>query len=179
MRPAAAVLLVGAVLLMVQGAINAFVPPHWTPHIGLLVVVGVGLHWRNAAAGVLLAALLGFVADLLSGSLLGEQALLGVVAFAAARLGSQHLNLRAALPQMVFVFGLVCAHSLCIGLLDSFFGVRAGIGSWMLRILPLYAAVNAVFAPIVIRGVGALAAAFGSEEAGRRSVRLPGARRAT
>jgi rod shape-determining protein MreD len=177
-RPAAGVLLVGIVLMMVQGAVNAFVPAHFVPNVGLLVVVGVGLHWRSAAAGVAITALLGFAADLLSGSLLGEQALLGFAVFAAARLSSQQLNLRGALPQAVFVLALVCVHALGTLLLDGFFGARTAIAPWMLRVLPIYAAVNAIFAPVVIRGVGALAAALGKEEGVRRQVRLPGARRA-
>ena len=76
MKRAAAVLLIGSAALMLQGAVNAFVPVHLTPDLRFLLVVAVGLHWRSAAAGAVVAALLGFVADLLSGSLLGEQALL-------------------------------------------------------------------------------------------------------
>lgn len=162
---------------MVQGAVNAFLPPHVTPNFGYLIVIAVGLHWRNAAAGFTIAALLGFTADLLSGSLLGEQALLGMFAFAAARLGSRHLNLRGALPQALFVFALTGVNGLGIGVLDTFFGVRGGIGSTILQYLPIHALANAIFAPFVGRGMEVLVSSVGTDDGGRRPIHLPAARR--
>jgi rod shape-determining protein MreD len=172
-----AILLIGSAALMVQGSVNAFLPPHVTPNFGYLIIIGVGLHWRSAAAGIGIAAVLGFTADLLSGSLLGEQALLGMLAFVAARFVSQQLNLRGALPQALFVFALTGVNALGIGVLDTFFGIRGGIGATILQYLPVHALANAVFAPFVARGVEVLASASGSEEGGRRQVYLPAARR--
>jgi rod shape-determining protein MreD len=175
-KRAIVVLLVGYVAVMIQGSVNAFLPPQLTPNFGFLIIIAVGLCWRSAVAGIAIAALLGFTADLLSGSLLGEQALLGMFAFVAARFGSQHLNLRGALPQALFVFAFTGVNAVGVGVLDTFFGVRAGISSMMLHLLPVHALVNAVFAPFVVHGVEALASAFGTEEGGRRHVHLPAAR---
>jgi rod shape-determining protein MreD len=162
---------------MVQGSVNAYVPSHMTPNFVFLIIVAVGLHWRSAAAGVVIAAVLGFTADLLSGSLLGEQALLGMFSFAAARFASQHLNLRGAVPQALFVFALTAANAFGIDMLDTFFHVRGGIGSMMLQVLPIHALLNAIFTPFVARGIGELESALGSDEGSRRQVHLPAARR--
>jgi len=176
-KRAAAVLLIGSAALIVQGAVNVFIPPHLTPNVGFLIIIAVGLFWRSAAAGIVIAAWLGFTADLLSGSLLGEQALLGMFAFVAARLGSQHLNLRGALPQALFVFAFTAVDALGIGVLETFFGVRGGIGSTMLQYLPTHALANAFAAPFIARAIEFLSTAFGSEEGGRRQVHLPALRR--
>lgn len=176
MKRAIVVLLVGYAAVMIQGSVNAFLPPHLTPNLGLLIIIAVGLFWRSAASGIVIAAVLGFTADILSGSLLGEQALLGMLAFLAARFGSQHLNLRGALPQALFVFGYTVVNAFGIGILDEFFDLRAGILSMMLQFLPIHALANAVCAPFVAHGVEVLTNSFGSEEGGRRQVHLPAAR---
>jgi len=175
-KRAVAVLSIGLAALIIQGSVNTFLPPHLTPNFAFLVIIAVGLHWRNPAAGIAIAALLGFSADLLSGSLLGEQALLGIVAFAAARIASRQLNLRGALPQALFVLGYTVVNALGVGILDAFFGVRGGMLPMMLHLLPVHALANAVFAPFVAHGVEMIATAFGSEEGGRRQVHLPAAR---
>lgn len=173
MKRVLAVLGVGIGVPMIQGALNAFVSPRFTPDLGFLVVIALGLHWRNGVSGVALAGVLGFAADLLSGSLLGEQALLRMLAFAVARLASRHLNLRGAMPQASFVLAYTLVNALGVGLLGEFFTSGPGFELAMLRVLPVHAAVNAVAAPFVSRAFGALLAALGDDESGRRSVRLP------
>jgi len=168
-----AVLAAGIGVPIVQGAVNVFVSPEYTPDLGFLVVIALGLHWRNAVTGLALAALIGFAADLLSGSLLGEQALLRMLAFACARVASGQLNLRGALPQVTFVLAFTAVNALGVGLLNEFFRSGTGFSLGMLRALPVHAAVNAVAAPFVSRGVELLLGAFADDESGRRSVRLP------
>jgi rod shape-determining protein MreD len=170
-----AVLLIGIVTPMIQGALNTYVPPRFTPDLGFLVVIALGLHWRSAPGGLAIAAALGFCADLLSGSLLGEQALLRMLAFATARVASRHLNLRGAIPQAAFVLVLTAANALGIRLLEVFFTSGARFDPALLQDLLSHAAINALFAPPVSRGVEVLTIALGSEENGRRSVRLPAA----
>jgi rod shape-determining protein MreD len=157
---------------MLQGALNTFVPARFTPDLGFLIVIALGLYWRSAAGGFAIAAALGFVADLLSGSLLGEQALLRLLAFGVARFASSHLNLRGPLPQAIFVLVFTGVNAVGIGLLNTFFGAGGGMDLAMLRDLLPHALVNALFAPLVSRGVEALAISLGDDEGGRRPLRL-------
>ena len=70
-----------------------------------------------AAGGLLLACALGFATDMLSGALLGSHALLRMVAFCAARIGGGHFNLRAPLPQALFVAGFTIFNAAAVGAL--------------------------------------------------------------
>jgi rod shape-determining protein MreD len=81
------------VVPMLQGALAPYFPTALRPDLALLVVFGLSLCWRNAATGLLLAALCGFVVDLFSAGLLGQHALLSVVVFGASRLLSVHVSL--------------------------------------------------------------------------------------
>jgi rod shape-determining protein MreD len=172
-----AVLVVGIAAPMLQGALNTFVPARFTPDLGFLIVIALGLYWRSTAGGLAIAVALGFVADLLSGSLLGEQALLRLLAFGAARIASRRLNLRGALPQATFVLVFTGVNAAGIGLLNSFFAAGGGFELAMLRDLLPHAAINALFAPLVSWGVEALASSLGDDESGRRPLRLAQRRR--
>ena len=169
-------LLVGIAIPMAQGGLNTFVSPRFTPDLGFLVVIALGLHWRSAPGGLAIAAAIGFCADLLSGSLLDELALLRMLAFTAARIASRHLNLRGPLPQAAFVFVLTATNVLGISLLEAFFTSGDPFDIAMLQDLPGHAAINALFAPFVSRFVGALLTALDSDESGRRTVNLPATR---
>ena len=166
-------LLVGIAIPMAQGGLNTFVSPRFTPDLGFLVVIALGLHWRSALGGLAIAAAIGFCADLLSGSLLGEQALLRMLAFTASRVASRHLNLRGPLPQAAFVFVLTATNVLGISLLEAFFTSGDPFDIAMLQDLPGHAAINALFAPLVSRCIDILMIASGGDESGRRTVRLP------
>ena len=111
----------GAVALTLQGAVASFLPARFCPDLGFLLVVALGLCWRSAVGGVCVAGAIGYTTDLLSGSLLGQHALLRLAAYAVARFGNRHLNLRGALPQAVFVAVLTCANAFAMALLTSFF----------------------------------------------------------
>jgi rod shape-determining protein MreD len=178
-KRAAALLGFGIAAVLAQGVVNGFVPARFTPDLSLLVVVAVGLHWRGAAGGVAIATLLGFAADLMSASLLGEHALLRLLEFGAARFASRHLNLRGPIPQAVFVVVLTAANALGIGLLNSFFTARGGIDLVMLRNVVPHAFANALFAPLFSRLFENLTNALGDDEGGRRLLRLEPRGRAT
>jgi rod shape-determining protein MreD len=167
-----ALLVVGTLAAMLQGAVAGFMPARFCPDLGFLIAVAIGLCWRSTAGGLVVAASLGFVADLLSGSLLGQHALLRVLAFGAARLPSRNINLRGPLPQALFVAGLTAANALAVGALTAFFSPGAGFGVAALGDLPVHAGVNAAFAPFVTRATEALLGRLGDEEAGRRLLRL-------
>ena len=110
-------------------------------------MIALGLCWRSPVGGVCVAAAIGFATDLLSGSLLGQHALLRLAAYAAARVGSRHLNLRGALPQVAFVAGLTAANALALALLTSFFSPGSGAGIVAVRELLPQALANAALRP--------------------------------
>lgn len=157
---------------MIQGALGLFVPAGWIPDAGLLLVTALGLLWPGALPVALgLATLAGFVTDLLSGSLIGQHALVWLCAFSAARVVSTHVNLHGAPTQMVLAAGLTAGAALALGGLTAFFSPEAGPqlagGFALLR----QALVNSLAAPLVISGVAALLARL-DEDSGRRVLRL-------
>ncbi len=173
MKRALALLLLGALAPLAQGAAATLVPPRYVPDLSLLLVIALGVHWRSAPAGLLLALCLGFLADVFSGSLLGQHALLRVLAFAAARGASSHLNLRGVFPQATFVAGLTLANAAALGALTAFF-VPGADGSWVVwRDLLPQACVNATAAPFVVAGTAGLIRLLGDEDTGRRVVLDP------
>lgn len=166
------ILFVGIAAPVLLGGLNNHLPARFMPDLSLLIVIALGLHWRSTASGLLLAATLGFAADMLSGSLLGQQALLRMLAFGAARFASGHLNLRGAVPQSCFALVFTVVNAIGIALLSVFFTGKGGLDFIMLRDLLPQAFVNALFAAPVSRAVEAIATAFGEDEGSRRAVRL-------
>jgi len=162
----------GLLVLSLQGALAVVVRPPWCPDFGLLVVMTLGLRWRGLASGLCLAALLGFCTDLLSGSLLGQQALLRILVFAAASLASRQLDLRGSFALLLFAFGVCVLDGLCLLALSVFF---VGAFSGTLSLLPelfLHAAVNALFAPAALALVVRAAFLAGEDEVGARTLQL-------
>lgn len=172
MKCGGVLILVGVLVTMVQGAVAAFLPPGWCPDLGLLLAVATALAWRSAAGGVVVAGVLGYVADLLSATLLGQQALLRVVAYGVARFGSGQLNLRGAMPQMMFVALLTPAHAVALAATTAFFAPDVPFALPAPGALLAHALVNGLFAPLVIGGVGRLVGLLVPEEGGRRLLRL-------
>ena len=172
MKPALGLLALGALAAMLQGAATAVVPARWFPDLGLLLVVAIALSWRSPVGGLLLAAVSGYAADLLSGSLLGQHALLRVLVYGAARLASRHLNLRSPLPQVTFVAGVSVANTLLLSALSAFFIAVPVAGSVAASALLIHAGINGVFAPFVSAGVARLVARLTDEDGGRRLLRL-------
>jgi len=157
---------------MVQGGVAPFLPTAARPDVSLLVVLALAFCWRSTAGGLVLAALAGFVADLFSGGLLGEQALLGVLVFSAARVLSLHVNLLGVLAQMLFAAVATVAHAIGIAALTSFFSPGAGLGLVSPGPVLVHATANAVLAPFVTAAVSGLVAWLGDEDTGRRVLRL-------
>jgi rod shape-determining protein MreD len=171
MKHGLALLALGLFALVVQGAAGLVVPAHWVPDFGLLLAVAIALSVRSPAVGVLLAAGLGFAADLLSGTLLGQHALLRLFAYGAARFGSRRLNLRGALPQAVFVAILSVAHAGALLSLVAFFLPGDVPPLVAVHALVTHALVNAAVAPLVTAMVASLAAHLEGDDA-VRSLRI-------
>ena len=109
MRGALAIVGLGVVALFVQGAAARFVPAALVPDLAFAVIIvsGLGL---GSAAGLIVAAVIGYAADLSSGTLLGVHALLGVAVFGLARVANQRVDLRRALPLLFVTAVLTVGH---------------------------------------------------------------------
>ncbi len=162
----------GLLALVVQGALATMLPPPWCPDLGLLVVLSIGLRWRGLALGLALAAALGFAADWLSGSLVGQHALLRLIAFTSAFLAGRQLNLKGSLPLVVFVSSVSFVYGLAVYAVLGFF-VGDGVPgfSWLLDGV-WHALVNGAVAPWVFAVVTRVALWAGGDGAPSRTLHI-------
>ena len=130
MKRASTLLGLGLAALVLQGALATLLPPPWCPDLALLVLIGIGLRWQGFAGGLLLAALLGFATDLLSGSLLGQHALLDLFAFSGTVIAARQLNLRGTWPLAFFALVVTFLYGLVMLAITGFFvgGVELRLG---------------------------------------------------
>lgn len=165
------VLALGCGAALLQGAVAGFVSPWWIPDLSLLVVMGLAVYWRSTAGGLVLAMVLGFVTDLLSGSLLGQHALLRMAAFGATRAAGRR-GMRTGPAQAVFAAVLTLGHVLALALLTSFFADSGGVSTLRPGPVAAQALVNALVAPAVVGAVRRLSDTALEEEGGRRLMPL-------
>ena len=178
MTQALALVALGLVAVVVQGAVAAVVQPPWCPDFSLLIVLAIGSRWEGLASGLLLVSLLGYAADVVSGGLRGGHGLLRMFAFISARLAMRQLNLRGGFPLAVFAAGLSVVYGLAVVGLTRFF-TAATLPSWGWFDLLPHAIVNAVAAPFVSAAVGKLLAWFGDDDESRRLLSLESSGRAS
>jgi rod shape-determining protein MreD len=167
-----ALLVLGALAPMLQSALGPFLSTSLCPDLGLLLVVAVGLSGRSVAGGLLFSAFVGFVADLLSGALLGQHALLRVLVFAAARGANVHVNLVGLGAKGIFVAVVTLLNGLAMGGITAFFSPGAGFAPIGVRELALSVLVNVLAAPLVTLVVGFVLNRLDDESERRRLVRL-------
>jgi cell shape-determining protein MreD len=167
-KHAVALLALGLVAVVVQGVLGTLVRPPWCPDLAFLVLLGVGLRWQGLAGGLLFAALLGYATDLVSGSLLGQHALLNLFAFSGTLFATRQLNLRGALPLAFFAVTASRAYGLAMLAITGFFigGVEVRVGGFADQLI--HAVVCGVFAPAVASAVGLVAGWAGAEDTGAR-----------
>jgi rod shape-determining protein MreD len=166
-KPLFVLLVLGALAPMVQSVIGTFIPLQYCPDLGLLLVVGLGLCWRNSHGGVVLAAAMGFITDLLSGSLLGQHTLLRLLAFGAARVASRQFNLRGIMSQAVLMIILTVLNALGVAALTSFFVAGQGWDAVVPTNLVPHALINGIAAPFAVALVARIAAGHGDTEPGQ------------
>lgn len=172
MKGPLALLGLGALAALVQGVLATWIPPRLCPDLGLLGVVAAGLCLRSLLGGLLVSSLLGYLTDLLSGSLLGQHALLRLLAYLAVRYGSRHLSLRAPFALAACVAGLAVVNAVALSALTAFFAPGSLSDPGWLHDLAPQAAVNAIAAPFAVRFADRFVSAFGDEDAGRRTLRF-------
>ena len=169
MRSFLAVFALGLFALVLQGALARVISPPWCPDFAWLVVVALGLRWPSFVSGIVLATLLGFAMDLVSGSLMGQHAFMRIASFVAAAVAARQLDLSGAYPVTVFVFVLMVAYGLGIVVTLSFFVGSEGVGFHVVSPALCHALVNALAAMPVLTTVERLLTRFSEEELGRRS----------
>jgi rod shape-determining protein MreD len=157
--------------LVLQGALAALLPPALVPDLGLLLAVVTAVV-APALPALLLAAGVGFGADLLSGTLLGEQALLRILAFAATRFVSGQFHLERGLPLASYCLALGLLDPLGIAALSALFSRPSPFGWEALPTLAVRALVGAVLAGGVHRLVGVALETLQDGDARRREVRF-------
>ena len=161
----------GLLGLMAQSVAALVVPARFLPDVGMLLVVAVALSVRSPVIGVFFSVVLGYTTDLLSGTLLGQNVLLCLGAYGAARLLSARLNLHGSLPLALFVLTLSVIHAGALWALASFFQPGIVVVPDLLRDLLPHALVNALLAPGVTALVAAIVRRLEDDDTGR-SLRL-------
>jgi rod shape-determining protein MreD len=177
MKQGLALAVLGVLTLVLQGALATIVPPLWCPDLALLVVISIALRWRGLVLGLCLATALGFAADLLSGSLMGQHALLRMMSFIAAFFAGRQLNLKGSFPLAIFVAGVTVGYGLLLVILSDFFVGGQGLTWGFIGALLQHSAVNGLFALPVLSVVGRAAAWAGDDEAGSRILHIDARRR--
>jgi cell shape-determining protein MreD len=159
--------LLGVFGLMLQSTVALWLPARSLPDLGLWIVVGLAVCLRSPVLGVCLAALIGYMTDLLSGTLLGQHVLLRLGAYGIARMLSSSFNLRGPLSLAVFALLLSTLHAVALHGLLAFFARQWLVASGSLQDLAVHALANAVAAPFVIALVSRVAARLGDDDSGR------------
>jgi rod shape-determining protein MreD len=172
MKQLLVLLAVGFIALIGQGAIATVVPPPYCPDLALLVVLVIALRWHGLVLGFVLAALLGFAADLLSGSLMGQHALLRLVAYLGAYFAGGQLNMKGALPVAIFGASVSVLYGLALVVLTGFFGAGSEISWRGFGDLLLHSLVNGVFAPYLLALVTRALAWSGDPESAARTLHI-------
>ena len=126
-RPSLALAVLGVAALILQGALAALLPAMLVPDLALLVAVSAAvaappLPALAAAAG------LGYGADVLSGTLLGQQGLLRLLTFAATRFVSLQFHLERGLPLAGFCVALALLDPLGLAALSRLFAGASPFG---------------------------------------------------
>ena len=171
MREALVLFAAGVIGLALESALLAHLPFAAVPALSLLFPVAAAL-LLGPASGLVVSAGLGFGADMLSSSLLGQHAFLRLLEFVIVRAATGQFDLVRPIPFALFAFAVALADAAgSAGLIAFFLGAFApdprGLGLVALRALTTAAA-----APLVL-ALARRVVAWGSGDLdGRREMRL-------
>ena len=169
MKSTFALLALGLGALMFQGGLARALPPPWCPDLSWLVVVGLGLRWPGFLSGFLLTAVLGFAMDAVSGSLVGQHALLRLVTYLVAAISARQLDLSGGIPTALLTFVLSLGYGFGVVATRSVLLVPEPIGVEIFVMAAVQAIVNTICAGTLVGGVERIVNRFADEEVGRRS----------
>jgi rod shape-determining protein MreD len=170
-RESLVLLAAGVIALALESALLAHLPFALVPALSLLFPIAAAL-LLGPLPGLLVSAVLGFGADMLSGALLGQHALLRMLEFAVVRAAIGQFDLVRPLPFALFAFGVALADAagsaaLIQFFLGSFEAEARGLGAIALRALATAAA-----APLVLALARRVATIGGGDGDVRREMRL-------
>lgn len=170
MKSTLAIVALGLLALVLQGALARAVSPPWCPDLAWLVVVGLGLRWPGFLSGFVLSAFLGFAMDVVSGSLLGQHMLLRLVTYLAAAVASRQLDLSGGIPVAFLTFALSAAYGFGVVATRSVFAgvVAQGIGVELVALAVAQGFINMLCAGPVVAAVERIVSRFADEELSRR-----------
>jgi len=178
MRAGLALLALGIAALLVQGGLATFLPPPYCPDLAFLVVICIGLVWDHPVAGLVVASLLGYSADLLSGSLFGQHAFLRLLVFVGARVASRRVNIRGSLPLACFAAGFTLVYGFSLLAVTDFFTGVSGLSWGVMGDLLRHALVNGLCVSFVLALTQRLLGWLDEAERARRPMRLEPRQRA-
>lgn len=167
MRRLVGLLALGGAVLLAQGTLAAFAPGFWLPDLVFLYAVGLAIAVGGVEA-LVLAAALGYAADLFSGALLGQHALLLVLVCGATRIASLQLHLARSVPRVAFVAGLTVLYVLGHAALARLFVGASGLDWSFARQLAIQTGLNALLAPLVVAGVARVSGWLAPDDEGFR-----------
>lgn len=170
-RRALALAGLGLAALMLQSVAAAVLPAGLVPDLALLLAVAAAVS-AAPIEGMLLATGVGYGADLLSGSLLGQQALLRLGVFVSTRVVSAQFHLKRGMPLAICAMGVTLADAAGTAAIGWLFAGDPLIGLHAPLDLASRALVNALFAPLVVGTLDAVLELLIQREARRRDVRL-------
>jgi rod shape-determining protein MreD len=153
-----------------HGTLATLLPAALAPDLTLVLTVAVAVT-GPPLSGLFFAAGVGFGADLLSGALLGQHALLRILVFAAARALGAQFDLRRGLPLAIFVGVLSVADALGLLVLGSLFQETTLLGFDAVGVVLARSLWAALLAPVTVRALNALQEWL-EEGDTRREVRL-------
>ena len=168
MKSTLAVVALGLLALIVQGALARAVPPPWCPDLAWLVVVGIGLRWPGFVSGFVLSIVLGFAMDAVSGSLDGQHALLRGISYLAAAIAARQLDLSGGIPIALLTFALSVAYGLGVVATRSVFLGPEEIGLETAAVAVAQGFVHMLFASPIVGLVERIVNRFANEELTRR-----------
>lgn len=162
----------GVLCLVLQGVLPDFLPQSLCPDFLLLLVLALGLHWSGWASGLALVAALGYVSDASSGSLMGQHALVYLMAFAATALASRPLNLRGRSVLMLFGLLVTLVAAFALVALTVFF-TSAPWPAWGLwPRVGIHALINGLLMPFFSLGVVVWLQWLAGDDGSHRPVQL-------
>ena len=170
MRPTLALLGLGLLAALVQGALAQLVPAVAVPDLSLLLTLAAALV-LGSGGGLIVAAGVGLGTDMVSGTLLGQLACLRLLEVVLTRGIAGQLDLRRGVPLAVFAFAMVWIDGVGQAALSWIFLGEFPLQPGELLTLALRAAATAPFAPLVGAFVRRLCERLDESEA-RREMRF-------
>jgi len=170
MRPTLALLALGLLAALVQGAAANLLPARAVPDLSLLLTLSTALV-LGTGSGLIVAAGVGLGADMVSETLLGQLACLRLLELVSTRAIAGQLDLRRGLPLAVFAFAMVWLDGFGQAGLTRLFLGEFPLQAGELLNLAVRAIVTAPFAPVVGGLVRRICERLDESEA-RREMRL-------